>query len=601
MSPFNTLEPSGSRDKTEEGRRPERESEKLQHGNDSCRVKNNNFQFEPLGLPGGFGRDQLLRPFSKVCPTCRRDRRPKITEKSVEASAASAVATKERSSSNSSRPSFCGICRSIQSVAKFIPRNDFWRFSSEGDNDDDDDDDDCMAEKKLYLSISGKNTSRLVRVSSSGGEFREFDSARHKEEPKQKLEVNDGDIVSLLWYKGNDGSGECVINASLSSLQPLIQFRLTRIHECTGTATAIEDQSGNQVSGPLPIEAGNSTEENLEKNAKDDAKTQVEKSGMIEHGAVEGESAVQNENERMKSCNSEGDASSSSSDDEHLWNASGFLKAGTKEAKVARGNYFRSVREKCGGDHRNSRTEQHRENNPDSSNPEALWGRDPCNQGIHNNGSKEEEEEEESESAPLTLPSRFLASCSKSFSFDSVEKSSSHPLKSSLDSGAVCSVLNNGTPQKRTYGGKRPHADMGLIGEEKESITAKTPKKSNVTIADAKASARISSLSYEQIVQLHKDSTSTSSDAKLSLRHAVLSLTLALTSGASSYDSNFLRDCNSTKKVRDTKCSRTMNTSAQTSSPQHQHSRQRWMPRLLQGTQIKSLDRRNDTDNASED
>eukprot|EP00579_Thalassiosira_antarctica_P018049 CAMPEP_0201937726 /NCGR_PEP_ID=MMETSP0903-20130614/40065_1 /ASSEMBLY_ACC=CAM_ASM_000552 /TAXON_ID=420261 /ORGANISM="Thalassiosira antarctica, Strain CCMP982" /LENGTH=130 /DNA_ID=CAMNT_0048478791 /DNA_START=114 /DNA_END=506 /DNA_ORIENTATION=+ len=119
----------------------------------------------------------------------------------------------------------------------------------------------------------------------------------------------------------------------------------------------------------------------------------------------------------------------------------------------------------------------------------------------------------------------------------------------------------------------------------------KTPKKSNVTNAGTKTSAPISSLSYDQLVQLHKETKPTTSTAQPSLRHTVLSLTLRLTSNASSWDSNFLKDCNAEANAK----TGTNIHDEQEISPQH--AGQQWMPRFLQGTHIQ-LQEKIDADDA---
>mmetsp|Transcript_15943 Transcript_15943/g.34508 ORF Transcript_15943/g.34508 Transcript_15943/m.34508 type:complete len:566 (-) Transcript_15943:22-1719(-) len=513
---------------------------------------------KPLELPGSFGREELLRPLSKVCPTCSRRHRG-ITKNNA------ASPTKKRARTSP----LCKFCQSIQSVAKFIPRTDFWCFSNaEG--------------KRLQLTISGRNVSQLVRICSSSGDIRK--SNNQQKEDLQKVEVNDGDVVSLLWYN-QQNSKEGMINAS-STLEPLIKFRLARMNDGNAKLDVVEDFPDNQVVVSLLIEAETDTNENNDSRDMNNAKIEVEKTvcnnGKIGHTEKERKEEVmdhnsgsQNGNKRNKHC--DGIDDSSSSDDEHLWNAGGFLKTGTKEEKVALGNYFRNVRAKYGDDRRDNTKQQKASNSGslihDSDKPLAASGDDPCIGSIMDNSSKEDEE---SESAPLTLPSRFLASYSKSFSFDSMEKSPSQPRKNSGDNCTKYAEQNNRTPQKSTRTDKRTYGDMESTNQDKEAT--KTPKKSNVTIPDAKTSAPISSLSYNQLVDLHEETTPANSPAKQSLRNTVLSLTLALTSNASSYDSIFLKDCNTEANTKSgTKANEQI-------SPQHE--RQQWMPRLLQGTQI---------------
>mmetsp|Transcript_16999 Transcript_16999/g.30758 ORF Transcript_16999/g.30758 Transcript_16999/m.30758 type:complete len:183 (+) Transcript_16999:274-822(+) len=144
----------------------------------------------------------------------------------------------------------------------------------------------------------------------------------------------------------------------------------------------------------------------------------------------------------------------------------------------------------------------------------------------------------------------------------------------------------------------------------KAKAQQRRPKKSNVTNADAKtttsSSAPISSLSYDQLVRLHEDTNPSSNNnstvmqqpasSSSSLRHAVLSLTLALTSNASSWDSNFIKDCNTVAAAVVehpnhvnimTGVNKLEHDDLVIIPPMTRHTaKQRWMPRLLRGTRV---------------
>ena len=118
---------------------------------------------------------------------------------------------------------------------------------------------------------------------------------------------------------------------------------------------------------------------------------------------------------------------------------------------------------------------------------------------------------------------------------------------------------------------KRTHDDID---------TTTTPKKSNVTIPSNQTSVPMTSLSHNQLVELHKEErkqTKHDSTDNPTVRQTVLSLTIALTSNASAYDSSFLRDCNAEDNAKGS------NDDEDTA----REAGQKWMPRLLQGTQIK--------------
>lgn len=199
------------------------------------------------------------------------------------------------------------------------------------------------------------------------------------------------------------------------------------------------------------------------------------------------------------------------------------------------------------------------------------------------NGSQDSsEEEEEEESAPLSLPSKFLASSSKSFSFDSQLHSASPP-KSILHAADSCT-----SSQKRKTPPQTGEATSS-------SFTRKTPKKSNVTSpnhrgndgAANKETVPLSSLSYDELLKLRDQSTSSTS-----LRHNVLSLAVALTSNASAYDSNFLKeieDFYTPAKVARNQAgnegSGDKNGDSKNGVGVEAKTKQ-WMPRLLQGTEI---------------
>ena len=485
---------------------------------------------KPLKLPGKFGREELLRPFSKVCPTC------------------SSLGRRRRKNGGASdgddgRQRLCAICLSIQSLAKFIPRKEFWCFSyPERGNDDDD------RKSRVQLAISGRDTVRLIRIFSSGGGVCVTSLDDMSKKDPQLLELHDGDIVSLLWHsvqRGGDGA-----DYVSSSLEPLVQFRLSIIN-CESPRVAAGDYFlDNQVGVSLLIDPSNAIEEN--------------RARLIQGNRHETEN-VDNQNDAEKHAtrdNKDHFSSSSSLDEEHQFNIGSFVRTVTKEEDImARGNCVRDVRGKYGDVFRESKSER-KDGNDRSEQTAYGTGDDACVESIKSSSC----DEEESGSAPLSLPSRFLASYSKSFSFDSAEKSPSLSHTSSGFNIAEC--VWQSTPQKSNLTRKRIFYD-----DMESSEAANTPKKSNVTIADKYASVSISSLSHDQLIQLQKEATPPdfTEQTSPSLRRIILSLTLKLTSKASSYDSNFMNDCRAEANL----------------IPPIQG--RQWIPRLLRGTQIKTL------------
>jgi hypothetical protein len=174
------------------------------------------------------------------------------------------------------------------------------------------------------------------------------------------------------------------------------------------------------------------------------------------------------------------------------------------------------------------------------------------------------------ESAPLTLPMHFYPS--ESFSYDSSQNSSSLTQHKSTIKSERDVTSSQTTPQKSNISMKRKFQDSKgdepLIGA-KSSVQsdfekeATSPRCSEFTIP-------ISSLSYNQLQHLHQETNDINNQEQSSVRNAVLSLTLALTSHASAWDSSFLIACN--EKVANQK------------NPVRQGGK--WIPRLLEGTEI---------------
>ena len=152
---------------------------------------------KPLKVPASFGREELLRPFhcciKKKSPISAKKKRKKREEP-------------------------CHVCKSIQDIAKFIPRKDFWCLSY--DDETTDGSSIGSSSSRLQLIVSGKNVAQLVSISSSSGVVRELD----KKLDEQTIHVYDGDILSLLWYKEQSSSSSSEADAVVSSkLETLVR------------------------------------------------------------------------------------------------------------------------------------------------------------------------------------------------------------------------------------------------------------------------------------------------------------------------------------------------------------------------------------------
>ncbi len=556
-----------------------------------------------LGLPGSFGRVELLRPFlSGFCRACSissggnsgcggsNDRQhshnnidggPTVCRSDWQVNESVEISTtpidnrskfvgticdqvevvgncneeesgKPPPSSPRQRRIWCEKCRSIKSMAKFIPRTNFLNFAYlENSSEDANYLNEGRKRKRkgstandgVILTISGLNASRLVHITSTT-----LSGSKRSSSPSSSLvvEVNDGDIISLVWYRnglynhdrsapsgggGGEGEGEdgkATMNdnpSSSSVLEPLIQFRLIEIKD---NATDNETDEHH----PLLGEA----KESQEVPARTTKENGITRSTMSYpgHNDADNTAAVQHR-ERL-------------------------------EEEVDRGQL------------KNDKTEDVRTASCNNDHDGVA--------NIHEDDDNDMDEEED-ESAPLTLPSRFLASYSNSFSFDSIAKSS--PSQSSakatvtVEIDANCISVTSGTMLTEDA---RERTSGNVTSNEPNGGTIETPKKTNVTALRERMSVPITSLSYDQLVQLHEEMThpifSAKPSSSPSIRHTILSLTLALTSNASSYQLNLLRKNNvDVNKRANTNGGARVTADKQQILPQH------WMPRLLSGTRIR--------------
>jgi len=441
-------------------------------GKDTPLLTNSTTQL--LSLPASFGRAELLEPYAKKkCSDCRHIEKDNNEEKKKKPTAAVI--------------GLCQFCQSIQSLAKFISRRDFLNFSYDGASKD-------QQHRQLVLTVSARNTAKLVRVSSTRLKYNNNKvTEQNTKDGMVQMMVNDGDVVSICWYQRSDGGG-----TSSKELKPLIQFRVYK----------------------YPNHAA----------SKEDDHVSIHKNHIEQTSVRDGD-----------------------------------LKAGSGFSSEA---------------HLNT-------NNTPNKDGDGLLFRPDDGISKRERDSQESSEEEE-ESAPLSLPSKFLASSSKSYSFDSQLHSASPP--KAILHAAACSDVSS---QKR----KTPPQTWDATSSS--FATTKTPKKSNVQAPNHGGNDRsankdnipLSSLSYDQLLQL-RDQSTTSTSSSTSLRHNVLSLALALSSNASAYDSNFLKEIQDfrtpAKTGRDQandEGSGNKNGDSKNSVGTEANTRQ-WMPRLLQGTEM---------------
>jgi len=473
--------------------------------------------FKPLIVPGTFGREELLRPFH----CCINKKKSPISAKKKK------------------KKEPCHVCKSIQDIAKFIPRKDFWCFSY--DEPADNGSIIGSSSSRMKLIVSGKNVAQLVSISSSSGLVRDLD----KKLDEQTIHVYDGDILSLLWYNKQSSSSEADAVKASSKLETLVQFRLTKVEDeeddTMNVAAKEESLSDNKVQ--VSILVNNSQE-----------RAAIENNGisnmMSDTKITAAESRDDHDSAKIDQVKDDDDESMQSDTHDLLY---------TQEDQMKQEDMHEDD-----DDSKKSGLSSHVSQKPIVNNVSTA-AVPPCIGSV-----KSSSKDEYDSSAPLTLPYEFLASGgeSKSYSFDSMDKS---PTKLPIDK------KDPSTPQKSNISGKRRYEDI-TSADQDTKVASKTPKKSNVTATDnSSLSTLLSSLTHNEMVKLHEQSAPQTNDNKPSLRHTVLSLTLALTSNASAYDSNFLRYCNVEKT--------TPNGDRQRN--ERQDAKQRWMPRFLQGTKIK--------------
>lgn len=472
------------------------------------RKTNNNYSFQPLKIPGRYGRFEIIKPFIKVCPTCSRGCRRNNNS------------TLKPICGPTGKPILCNICQSIQSLAKFIPRKEFWNLTYINTTATRNIDKQSSTKittttttAAVKLEIVGKEAFKLVRISSSiGGNI----ITRSMEDDVQCVEMNEGDILSLLWYTNsnvNNKEKDCEdVDYSSSMLEPLIQFQLVRINNDTTTTTTTRTDAS--LVDNFAAAAATAARQNSFTN--EDNSSHFRTTVITKDGAV-----IDKEPQR--------DIRLEFSENIHCdFNKNEIMYQTDQIERI--------------------------KNEIDDA---------PCCHGTSL---------ESSSSAPLSLPSRFITECdSLSFSFDSTKQQQSpsslqtrHTSLMGVDSSAQKSH-DSTTARKRTVINIDDDVD-------------RTPKKSNITTSPNNSnqyeSIPMSSLSYDQLVQLQQESIPTSinltdgntnynnNKTSPSLRQSVLSLTVALTS-------------------------HNLNSKATIGNNNVQEGGGVWMPRLLHNTHIK--------------
>ena len=549
-----------------------------------------------LTLPGNFGREALLRPFLDGCPCLFRHHQGRLPN--------------EEADGDSSKRKRCRDCRSIHSLAKFIPRRNLLEFAYEMCHEkqplvdvDVQHDDTVTRPRQMILKISGSNATQIVHLRRATDEVNQSAS---QSSTSSKYEVRDMDEVSLYWGELGIAAATTDGDEDEESTSPssLLRFRIVRMTNEVGAAhTVTDDAQPNQQQAVQPALSEGVVHDNNNNNNNNN------KSATAQH---------EDEPMASKAINTAGshDNPSQRKEDDVNINIDS-----TKPSHKA-------IKSPTIPD---SDTPSSATSNIDDRKAHYASIDEACNNSLAC--------ESEESSAPLTLPTYFLATCSRSFSYDSSQRSQSPASKTSYYKqvdGDDTTLINETstkrnwkkdgsgeyqtTPQKSIRSGKRK------AGSDDDDATMPTPKKSNVTADvarktlrsmlaleaegeanntssdDGKSTVLLSSLSYDQILKLHQDTNNEIASQQPALRKAVLSLTLALTSNASSWDSAFLKQCRANDKVTshrhgttpDGNQQRPSSSTNTKASSKGSLMKQQWIPRLLQGTNI-VLNTRDDT------
>jgi hypothetical protein len=413
---------------------------------------NNTFLFQPLKIPGSYGRFDLLKPYIKVCPTCSRGCRRNNN-----------LALK-RICGPSSTPILCNICSSIQSMAKFIPRKEFWNFSYININTTTPPpiliDEQSLANKTsttttatVQLDIMGKEAMKLVRIISSSTIENPSTVERriNDDDNVQCVKLNEGDIVSLLWCtdsgQNDKADEEELVDYSSSNLEPLIQFQLVRINSDSSSSTTTTTdvpRMGNVVVAAAVAAAAAATARRDSFNDDDNSRTK--------DGAV-------------------------------------IDKVSERDIPVEFSDNI----------HRDSNTNEHMYT---TDQIEPIKNEIDDDTFCHGTSL-----ESNTSSAPLSLPSRFVAEYnSLSYSFDSTTHQQQSP--SSIQTRHTSLMKVDSSPQKSYVSTTTTSRKRTVINFNDD--VDRTPKKSNITTSPNNNSNQyesipISSLSYNQLVQLQQE------------------------------------------------------------------------------------------------
>ena len=158
-----------------------------------------------LLIPGSYGREALIRPHLDSCPCRKRSGRE----------------------SNSLKNTQCARCKSVRSLASFIPRNDLLQFSFA----------DVKNSNRVLLEVSGNNSMQIVRLHHQGVPSSTSNQGSN-------VAIHHGDEISLHW----EGLGLAASVAGGGTEQPLVKFRVVQIEKVPSTKNQTSLNMGHDES-----------------------------------------------------------------------------------------------------------------------------------------------------------------------------------------------------------------------------------------------------------------------------------------------------------------------------------------------------------------
>ena len=433
----------------------------------------------------------------------------------------------------------------------------------------------------------------------------------------KNVEVNDGDELSLHWNLNEKGQG---LESEVESFSdPVVRFRFARQSNAEDPMI-ISSSNHNPVAAKGDEHPVHSPKIKLEDEIQNNDETAISnKPSSVVATVLKNESITNIQPLRDLDMKVEAIGSSLKLSEGHFHDESvsnkNLVKLNTNNLDLEKHSNVNEG-DKTDTDNNDNNCQRDNEQNKCKSGVETT--QHDCDISVKNDVTnidavESDSNTEEEESEPLTLPNQFFTSSS----FDSPQRSTEH-LKISEKNHYVdhatteivkkeinecCSSV---TPLKRNLPDKMKPMDIEYGECNNFPIENNDPKclgtSASISLMkekrdenDTSTLVPLATLTRDQLKQLHRETNSArlnpsetpAPDCTLpsqALRYAVLSLTLALTSDASSWDANFLRD--DTDVLHKNEAKKQKMNQLQSPMGANQKGVQQWMPRLLQGTTV---------------